>query len=196
MIRQEIKRQGRALPFDDGLPYVLASNVAIGQAPFHSRVSFPLLTIEDMKRCTDAYFGTFNMLYPILDYDLFTTEILELVIRTGFGYGDSASVLALLVLALGNVAAATVIGTPVPGGTEIPSGIRGGAAQNPSGLQLFNEARARIGSIVFRCDLINVQIHLLIATYFKANGCHVEFWHLTFSASMICQVLALNPGVE
>lgn len=195
LIKQEIGRKGRALPFHEGPLQTLASSVTTGEAFFRSRVTFPSLTIEVVRRYTNAYFSTFNVLYPILNYSTFTTDTLEPVMSAGFGYGDSESVLTLLVLAAGELAAAAITDGCVPGQSEMVDGVQASTTQTPQGLQLFNEARARLGSISFRCDLASVQIQLLIATYFEASGYHLEFWSATVSASMACHVVALSPGV-
>ena len=106
------------------------------------------------------------------------------------------TVLALLVFALGQLATEGIFGPPITNVSGAPSGIRGGAPLDPAGLELFNEARARIGSIAFHSDLVNVQILLLQASYFEANACHMEYWRSTVAASMSCQTLVQFPPRE
>jgi hypothetical protein len=159
-------------------------------------VFFPVLTSDRITEYTNSYFGTFNLLYPILDYGLFMTDTLAPLLADGFGYGDASSVLALLVFALGELAIDGVSGAPITTICGVLSGICGGTPRKPPGLEFFNEARARLASITFLCDPVDIQVQLLQASYFEANACHVEYWRSTVAASMACQVLAQRPGVQ
>lgn len=69
--------------------------------------------------------------------------------------------MVLLVLALGQVAVDGVCGPLISVNKGRSSGLRGGVAERPPTLNLFNEARWRMGFIKHRCTLENVQIHLL-----------------------------------
>ena len=157
---------------------------------------FPVLTSDRITKYTNSYFRTFNLLYPVLDHGLFMTNTLAPFLANGFGYGDASSVLALLVFALGQLATDGVSGAPITTVLGVSSGICGGTRRKPPGLESFNEARARLGSITFLCDPVSVQVQLLQASYFEANACHVEYWRSTMAASMACQVLAQRPGVQ
>lgn len=77
--------------------------------------------------------------------------------------GDTDSVIALLVFALGELAIEGSRGTPIGVHNGRPSGLRGGSLRRPPGLALFNEARKRIGFVLTECDLENVQIFSLAA---------------------------------
>ena len=121
-------------------------------------------------------------------------EVLPPLVRDGFRYGDAASVLTLYVMALGQLASDASTGPPIGLVNGIPSGICGGSADHPPGLELFNEGRARVGSLVVRGDIISVQVLLLQGTYFEANACHVEYWRSILEGSLICQVLAGDPN--
>ena len=127
------------------------------------RVIFPDLTAEHMQNISSVYFNTFNFLYPLLDREIFYSHTLHKVTTEGFGEGDVESVIALLVMALGQCALDGSIGEPVPDGSSRLSGIRGGTVERPPGLSLFNEARRRIGFLMTQCELENVQIFSLAA---------------------------------
>jgi hypothetical protein len=120
------------------------------------------LSWDSMRRLAKAYFETFNLLYPIIDRNLFQTQILPSIASNGFDEGMN-STLACLVLALGEVAIAGVQGEPLTTYTGRPGGIRGGTLTSPPGLMFFNEARKRMGFNLTECSLENVQIFALAA---------------------------------
>ena len=192
LIREAIDRFGKELPFEVGLP-LLRPGSGISGSYCTTTKSFPGLNADMMKQLADSYFRTFNMLYPILDQSRFVNYVLPQVLTSGFKYGEAASVLVVLVFALGQIGLDGVYGTPLANLHGIPSGIRGGTATQPPGLDLFNEARARIGSIGLQSVLMYVQVHILQATYFEANACHIEFWRSSMTASLVCQLLIHYP---
>lgn len=129
------------------------------------------LTSQSMENLANAFFSTFWMCYPIVDQQPFMTEILGSITRDGFT--DSIqSTLALLVLALGEMAILGTQGAPVstPSSPQ-PSGVKGGAPSHPPGLALYNEARRRMGFYLAECSLEVVQVFSL-AGY--VNNDHLE----------------------
>lgn len=159
-IKQEMAKHPHTLPYDVGLPYS-SFNANSGHNGHSYTVSFPTLTIQKIQEYTEAYFNSFNMLLPILDRESFMNDVVTRVMRDGYGDGDTATVLALLVFALGQVAIEGVIGRPINVLNGVPSGLRGGTAERPPGLEIFNEARRRLGFVISTCNLENVQILLL-----------------------------------
>jgi hypothetical protein len=127
-----------------------------------SRVTFPELDYNTMHALATSYFDTFNLIYPFMDRQNFISDTLTKVHTEGFS-GDTDSVIALLVFALGAVATDGVRGDPIEIYRGRPSGLRGGTVDRPPGLALFNEARKRIGFVLTECDLENVQIYSLAA---------------------------------
>jgi hypothetical protein len=115
-----------------------------------------------MHQLATAYFDTFNFLYPFMDRQNFISDTLPKVHSEGFD-GDTESVIALLVFALGELAIEGSLGNPVEVYNGRASGVRGGTLARPPGLALFNEARRRIGVVLTDCDLENVQIYSLAA---------------------------------
>ena len=132
--------------------------------PDPGAASFPLtvaaLNWEAMKQLSRAYFDSFNFLYPILDRQSFESDIIMSVANNGFDEG-MLSTIALLVFALGEVAVAGLQGLPLHVYNHTPSGFRGGTADHPPGLALFNEARRRMGFHLTNCSLENIQIFAL-----------------------------------
>ncbi|KAI0140115.1 hypothetical protein F4776DRAFT_577469 [Hypoxylon sp. NC0597] len=150
---------------------------------------------ETMQRLTKSYFDTINLVYPIMDRQVFQSEVLPAVASNGFDE-SSSSTLACLVFALGDVAVSAVQGAPIRTHKGRPSGIRGGTTERPPGLLFFNEARKRMGFNLTECSLENVQMFALAAIYYGTCCHHLEFWRMTTSASLACQaLLTSNPEV-
>lgn len=194
-IRLEMVKHPAPLPFDPCL-----QGVRIDSPPsddgFSTRYAFPTLTIQQIREYTDAYFNTFNVLCPILNHDAFTNDIVARLLRDGYADGDPQAVLALMVFALGQLAIEGVFGNPISVNAGVPSGYRGGTAERPPGLEIFNEARRRLGFVMTLCTLENVQILLLQATYYESNSRHLDFWRSTVAASMACQVLIKCRNID
>jgi hypothetical protein len=152
------------LPLDEAIadrPFVGMQSQAT-RAAGGVRTTFPQLSKEAMHNLANAYFDTFNFLYPFMDRHNFLSDTLTKVGTEGFG-GDTESVIALLVFALGELALEGYRGPPVEIYKGRASGVRGGTASKPPGLALFNEARKRIGFVLTDCELENVQIYCLMA---------------------------------
>lgn len=173
----------------------ISTATTFGLTPTASGILFPALTPDRVNMYALAYFNTFNVVYPILDEALFMKEVLPLPMSKGFRFGDSTSVVTLFVLALGQLAVESLIGAPTKLVDGHPSGVCGGTAERPPGLDIFNEGRIRLGTLVLRGDISSIQVLILQATYFQANGCHVEYWRGITQASMACQLLAQSPSV-
>lgn len=187
-IRQELKKHPDGLPHDVSLPY-FALNNSVREQGYSSNVAFPTLTIQQIREQCDAYFNTFNVLFPLLNRDDFMNHTVAPLLRDGYSDGDIHAVLALLVFALGQVAIDGVFERPVVLIDGQPSGFRGGDIDRPPGLAIFNEARRRLGFVQSQTSLENVQILLLEATYYESTARHLDFWRSTVAASMACQVL-------
>lgn len=152
------------LPLDEVLqetPFVGMQTQAT-RASGGARVVFPDLTRDVMHRLATAYFDTFNFIYPFMDRQNFISDTLTKVYTEGFN-GDTDSVIALLIFALGELAIDGSRGPPISENEGRISGVRGGSALKPPGLNLFNEARKRIGFVLTDCDLETVQIYSLVA---------------------------------
>ena len=120
-IRQEMAKHPRSLPHDIGPLSSTSKN--LDEARTDGSLN---LTIERMMQLSDSYFRSFNVLLPILNYDVFVTTTLEKFTSEGFAEGDVNAVLALFVFALGELASEGVFGQPVNTYDGISSGFRGG----------------------------------------------------------------------
>ncbi|KAK5127930.1 hypothetical protein LTR85_005047 [Meristemomyces frigidus] len=189
VIKRELSKHPEPLRSDIGLPCFSVTGPGGASNSRSSNVAFPTLTPAQIQEYSDAYFNTFNVLYPLLNRESFMNEVVARLLREGYGDGDIGSVLALLVFALGQVAIEGVFERPISIVDGQPSGFRGGSIDQPPGLGLFNEARRRLGFVATQCSLQNVQIMLLQATYYESTARHLDFWRSTVAASMACQVL-------
>jgi hypothetical protein len=126
-----------------------------------SRVTFPGLDYNTMLQLASAYFDTFNMIYPFMDRQTFLQETMTRVWNEGFN-GDTESVIALLVFALGELAIEGQQGNPISTINKRPV-VTGAPLDRPPGLGLFNEARKRMGFVLTDCELENVQVFSLAA---------------------------------
>lgn len=153
----------------DGVPYKQPFMGMQSQATRQQggeRFTFPYLTGDEMDRLATTYFDTYNLLYPFMDRDNFMSDILTKVKSEGFD-SDTTSVIALLVFALAEVAEDSTEASPPRSQFGIKgdggSSSTGGIERRPPGIELFNEARSRIGFVMTDCDLENVQIFSLAA---------------------------------
>jgi hypothetical protein len=160
----ELSRGVGPLPSDDALQMTpfLGMQTQETRNSAGSRSTFPALDRNVMIQLATSYFDTFNLLYPFMDRQTFMDNTLMKVHSQGFG-GDNDSVIALLVLALGELAIEGSHGAPTNITDGRPSGVRGGSLTRPPGLALFTEARKRIGFTLTECELENVQIFSLAA---------------------------------
>jgi hypothetical protein len=160
-LRLELRKYAQSLPCDTSL---LSRPVE----PRHSldgqsRVIFASLREERVLRLIDSYFDSYNVLYPLIDREDFEENVLPEIRDHGFGYGDFASILVLLVCALGQIAHEGIWGEALEIRDGRESGIRGGDVTRPPGLDIFNEARKRMGFILTQTSLENIQILQLTA---------------------------------
>lgn len=160
------------------------------------RMAYHFLSVQRIQEYCDAYFNTFNVLTPLLNRETFMSDIVGPILQHGFGEGEPESVMVLLVLALGQVAMEGVFDQPVSTVNGTPSGFRGGSAEKPPGLEIFNEARRGVGFIATNMTLENVQIMVLQAIYFEATARHLDFWRSIVMASMACQVLVKCQKID
>lgn len=150
---------------------------------------FPYLNAARIQDYTDAYFKTYHTLLPILDEKEFVEDVVARVICGNYPDGDPRTVLALTVFALGQMALECTVRQKASRERRFRSGFRSGSAGRPPGIELFCEARRRLGFISTSCTLDNVQILLLQGTYYEANARHMDYWRCISAASSACQVL-------
>lgn len=103
------------------------------------------------------YFDTFNLIHPVLDQETFMNHTIQSAAEDNLG-ASADSTLLYLVLALAEIAAATLYPEPIyadPGSHEEE------LQKRPPGLRFFNEARQRMGFLMAGCTLENIQIYIL-----------------------------------
>lgn len=135
---------------------IAIANPAAGQVPLPARD----LRWDAMQRLSRAYFDTINLFFPIINRQSFMSETLPVVFNQRFN-DSMSSTIAFLVFALGEVVLAGSEGLPVHVYDGRASGVKGGTKDRPPGLDLFNEARRRMGFNLTECSLENVQIFAL-----------------------------------
>ncbi|KAF2137133.1 uncharacterized protein K452DRAFT_278936 [Aplosporella prunicola CBS 121167] len=190
-MRQEMQKHPTILPCDVGLRAVPLFSFGDPGAP--GRVLFPDLSQELMRQYSEEYFGTYNMIYPVLDCDTFMEQTLPQVLKEGFGDGCLASLIVLLVCTLGKVAVEGTSGRPISTKDGVVSGIRGGRPERPPALEIFNEARRRTGFVLSQCSLENAQVHLLTAIYYETCSRHIDFWRSAVTASEAIKAILRLP---
>lgn len=186
-LRRELSRQPYVLPPQTGFP--VDQPKLISTSAHQHRVTFPSFTIEQMTEYAHFFFNSFHILYPILDRSTFMEVTLPSLYHKGFGDTDCESIIALLVFALGKMAQEATLGEPISafGGKE--SGIRGGTADIPPAIEIFNEARRRTCFVTTQCDIENIQVFLLTAMYYGGCARQFDFWRSEIAAAAACEIL-------
>lgn len=149
-----------------------------------------------IREISDAYFHTFNLIYPILDRDHFVNTILNALLRESCSPGNANGIILLLVLALGQVSIDGNSGAPISMINNQPSGFRGGSLQEPPGLAEFNEARRGLGFLATDCTIEYAQIMLLQSMYCESHARHIDYWRCVTLASSAVQGLQKLHSVD
>lgn len=148
----------QSLPAETERPVGRSSSIRVhGAIASQLHITIADLNWDTMQRLGNAYFDTLNLLCPILSRQSFMGDTLPTLFNHGFS-NNMASTIAFLVFALGEVAIAGTEGPPVHIYNGRASGIKGGTSERPPGLNLFNEARRRMGFNLTECTVENVQI--------------------------------------
>lgn len=187
-VRQGTNMNQSSMPTNPGLTS-LQVNKAPSDEDHGKRCVFPSLTAERIQEYSHAYFNSFNIIHPLLDYDTFMNQLVANLLREGYSYDDPRTVIALTVFALGQLALEGMLGEPISSQHGVPSGLRGGDPERPPGLEMFNEARRRLGNVVNTCTLENAQMMLLLATYYETNSMYMDAWSSVAKASTALQIL-------
>ena len=145
--------------------------------------SLSLICVKDLS---NAYYDTFNRVYPFIDRDFYFQNTLAVVVREGFGY-DIESCLVLNVMALGCMALKAfeeggfsgdcILFTPL---------IRHIMEEDIAGLSFFNEARRRVGLCLCEQGIEACQYYLTSAVFYTQLMRPVDKWVMTNRAGAIC----------
>ncbi|OAG35285.1 hypothetical protein AYO21_10556 [Fonsecaea monophora] len=145
------------------------------------------LSLSSVKDLSNAYFDTFNRVYPFIDRDFYFLSTLAVVVREGFGH-DIESCLVLNVMALGCMAikAYEEGGFEISNQASITPVMRHIIEEDIAGLSFFNEARRRVGFCLSERDIQACQYYLTSAVFFAQTMRPVDKWLETSRAAMIC----------
>ena len=145
------------------------------------------LSLSCVKDLSNAYFDTFNRVYPFIDRDFYFSSTLAVVAREGFGY-DMESCLVLNVMALGcmGLKAFEEGGFDVAQHASITPIIRHILDEEMSGLSFFNESRRRVGLCLCERTVEACQYYLTSAVFFAQIMRPVDKWMMTNRAASIC----------
>lgn len=162
--RRQLEKHPKPLEtsFSHPNPQVASNSDIAGIAPLPTLAS---LTLKDAHRAVDMYFGTFNIIFPIVDDRLSLTASMENAFATRFEDTGPETIKILLVIALGVVAQEGILGRPISDKNIMKhyiSGIRGGSAEDPPGKEIFHQALVRLGPFMQHTFLDNIQCQLLI----------------------------------
>ena len=118
------------------------------------------MTYDEIQQVSNTYFNTFNYLYPFMNRSWFFTHTLPKALE-GSHLAEDETTIALLVLALGQLAHDGAWGPPISATSMKSSGVRGGTAELPPGFSLFGKARQRVAFHATEYTLESVQIFSL-----------------------------------
>ncbi|RVX69874.1 hypothetical protein B0A52_05708 [Exophiala mesophila] len=145
------------------------------------------LGLSCVKEVSNAFFDTFNRVYPFIDRDYYFSSTLAQVVREGFGY-DIESCLVLNVMALGcmGLKAFEEGGFDMPQRASLSPFVLRVMEEDMSGLSFFNEARRRIGFCLCERDIQSCQYYLTSAVFFAQTMRPVDEWMMTTQAATSC----------
>lgn len=145
------------------------------------------LSLSCVKELSNAYFDTFNRVYPFIDRDHYFLNTLAVVVREGFGY-DIESCLVLNVMALGcmGLKAFEDGGFDNPYQDPTTPLIRHIMDEEIPGLSFFNEARKRVGFCMCERDIQSCQYYLSSAVFYAQLMRPVDEWMMTNRAAVAC----------
>lgn len=147
------------------------------------------LSLSTVKGLSNAYFNTFNRIFPFIDRDYFFHNTLSTVVGGGFS-DDIESCLVLSVMALGCLGAnAFKEGEYHNEDILLNVGIiQSLMNQDVPGTSLFNEARRRIGVCSSAKDIQVSQYYLTAALFYSQAMRPVDQWMMTDRASTNCLI--------
>ncbi|OAP56358.1 hypothetical protein AYL99_09537 [Fonsecaea erecta] len=145
------------------------------------------LSLSCVKDLSNAYFDTFNRVYPCIDRDFYFFSTLAVVVREGFGQ-DIESCLVLNVMALGCMGfkAYEEGGFENSSQASITPLVRHIMEEEIPGLSFFNEARRRVGFCLSERDVQAAQYYLTSAVFFAQAMRPVDKWLEAGRAAVIC----------
>lgn len=147
------------------------------------------LSLSTVKGLSNAYFNTFNRIFPLIDRDYYFLNTLSTVVGEGFNY-DIESCLVLSVMALGCLGAKAFEEGGYHNEDKLPTTgvVQTLLNQNVPGQQLFDESRRRIGLCSSAKDIQISQYYLTAALFYSQAMLPVDQWMMTDRASTNCLI--------
>ncbi|KIW35340.1 uncharacterized protein PV07_02041 [Cladophialophora immunda] len=145
------------------------------------------LSLSSVKDLSNAYFDTFNRVYPCIDRDFYFLSTLAVVVREGFGHGiESCLVLNVMALGCMGLKAYEEGGFEISNQASITPIIRHIMEEEIAGLSFFNEARRRVGFCLSERDIQACQYYLTSAVFYAQAMRPVDKWLEAGRAAVIC----------
>lgn len=147
------------------------------------------LSLSTVKGLSNAYFNTFNRIFPFIDRDYYFLNTLSSVVGEGFNY-DIESCLVLSVMALGCLGVHAFQEGGYHNEDILPSSgiVQSLLNQDLPGKALFNESRRRIGLCSCAKDIQVSQYYLTAALFYSQAMRPVDQWTMTDRASTNCLI--------
>lgn len=186
-VSMEIARLAKAYPthLESNRPS-FSPNIA-AQAGASTTDWLSSLSLSAVKDLSNAYFDTFNHIFPFIDRDYYFLNTLAVVVREGFG-SDMESCLVLNVMALGcmGLRAFEEGGFDMSLTMEPTALIHKIMEEDVPGSSFFNESRRRVGLCLCERDIQSCQYYLTSAVYYAQAMRPVDTWMMTNRASTSC----------
>ncbi|OAP63893.1 hypothetical protein AYL99_03120 [Fonsecaea erecta] len=147
------------------------------------------LSLSTVKALSNAFFSTFNRIFPVLDRDYYFLHSLSTVVSEGFN-DDIESCLVLAVMALGCLGAKAFEEGGYHNEDVVPATgiVQTLMNQDVPGKGLFNESRRRIGLCSGAKDIQVSQYYLAAALFYAQSMRPVDQWMMTDRASTNCLI--------
>lgn len=145
------------------------------------------LSLSTVKELSNAYFDSFNRIFPFIDRDYYFLNTLGTVLREGFNF-DIESCLVLNVMALGCMSARAFKdgGFEANQATTLTERVRGIIDEDVPGCTFFEEARQRIGYCLCEKDFQSTQYYLTSAVFYSQIMRPIDEWMMTSRACFNC----------
>lgn len=147
------------------------------------------LSLSTVKGLSNAYFNTFNRIFPFIDRDYYFLNTLSTVVGEGFNY-DIESCLVLSIMALGCLGMKAFEEGGYHNEDILPADgvIQNLMNQDIPGKGLFNESRRRIGLCSCAKDIQVSQYYLTAALFYSQAMRPIDQWLMTERASTNCLI--------
>jgi hypothetical protein len=158
----------------------------------------PLATLKlgTVRELSDAYFCTFNRIYPIVDRDFYFAYTLNLATQDGFDTTIESCVV-LVVMTLGCLGKqAQEDGGFVDPKTSQDLEIHRLMGEKIPGMSLISESFKRIGFCMCDGSLQSCQYYLLCANFYEQMAWPIDEWHMINRACTAYMMLSKHDPAD